>query len=124
EGAPPAAQKKWHLKLGIAAFFLGHLGEAVQHLQQAEGAVAHFYLGRALSSRGEYEEALKAFDKAEKSGYTAGEVNLQRAGIHRQRGDLTHARQLLHRLEELSTHSAEYHFQLASAFLSEGERLN
>src|SRR5438132_5680869 len=38
--------KKWHLKLGIAFFFLGHLGEAVEHLKQAEGALANFYLGR------------------------------------------------------------------------------
>ncbi|HEV3120031.1 MAG TPA: DNA-directed RNA polymerase subunit alpha C-terminal domain-containing protein [Gemmataceae bacterium] len=122
EAAPPASQKKWHLKLGIAAFFLGHLGEAVQHLQQAEGAVAHFYLGRALASRQEYEEALKAFDKAEKSGYTASEVNLQRAGIYRLRGETSQAKTLLNKLQDLGSHSAEYHFQLGSINVSEGER--
>jgi DNA-directed RNA polymerase subunit alpha len=123
EGASGAAAKRWHLKLGIALFFLGHLGESVEHLRQAEGAVANFYLGRGLVSRQEYDEALKAFDRAEKAGYTPPEVNLQRAGIYRQKGDLTQARQVLQRLEELSTHSAEYHFQLASIFLAEGDRL-
>jgi DNA-directed RNA polymerase subunit alpha len=122
EAAPPASAKKWHLKLGIALFFLGHLGESVQHLQQAEGAVAFFYLGRALSSRQEYDEALKAFERAEKAGYTASEVNLQRAGINRLRGDLAQARTLLNKLQDLGSHSAEYHFQLASINLTEGER--
>src|SRR5438309_1172585 len=122
EAAPPAAAKKWHLKLGIAFFFLGHLSDAVEHLKQAEGAVANFYLGRSLASRQDYEEALKAFDKAEKSGYTASEVNLQRAGIQRLRGELGPARTLLNKLQDLGSHSAEYHFQLASVYLAEGER--
>src|SRR5918911_1016428 len=86
ESAPPAAAKRWHLKLGIASFFLGYMGQAAEHLRQAEGALANFYLGRALASRQEYDDALKAFDKAEKLGYTASQVNLQRAGIYRQKG--------------------------------------
>src|SRR6516165_1445332 len=69
ESASGVAAKRWHLKLGIASFFLGHLGDAVENLKQAEGALASFYLGRALLERSEYDEALKAFEKAEKSGY-------------------------------------------------------
>jgi DNA-directed RNA polymerase subunit alpha len=122
EGTTGPAAKRWHLKLGIARFFLGQLGDAVEHLRQAEGALANFYLGRALSSRKDYDEALKAFDRAEKSGYTAGQVNLQRVGIYRQMGDLSKARTVLTKLEELGSHNAEYHFQLASINLTEGER--
>src|SRR5262249_16269044 len=122
EAASGAAAKRWHLKLGITQFFLGHLGEAIEHLKHAEGALASFYGGRPRAPRQEYDEALKACEKAEKSGYPANQVNLQRAGIYRQRGDLTHARQALGKLEEMSSHSAEYHFQLASVYLSEGER--
>src|SRR3954451_15904206 len=48
EAASGPAVKRWHLKIGIASFFLGHLGEAVEHLKQGEGALANFYLGRAL----------------------------------------------------------------------------
>src|SRR5438876_1685961 len=117
---PPA--KRWHLKLGIATFFLGHLGEAVEHLKQAEGALANFYLGRALADRLEYDEAIKAFDRAEKTGYTASQVHLQKAGILRQKGELAQARAVLSKLEDQATHSAEYHFQLASCFLFEGDR--
>src|SRR5947209_7982686 len=86
--ATGTAAKRWHLKLGIARFFLGHLGDAIEHLKQAEGALANFYLGRALTSRHDFDEALKAFDRAEKAGYTASQVNLQRAGIYRQKGDM------------------------------------
>jgi DNA-directed RNA polymerase subunit alpha len=123
ETASGATAKKWHLKLGIARFFLGHLGDAVEHLRQAEGALAGFYLGRALASRQEHDEALKAFDRAEKSGYTANQVDLQRVGIYRQKGDVTHARSLLNKLEkDLGSHNAEYHFQLACLHLAQGER--
>src|SRR5947209_14656186 len=122
EAASGAQAKRWHLKLGIVLFFLGHLSEAVDHLKQAEGALAGFFLGRALTERHEFDEALKAFDKAEKAGYTASQVQLQRAGIYRQSGNLAQARSVLHKLEDQASHSAEYHFQLASCFLTEGER--
>jgi DNA-directed RNA polymerase subunit alpha len=122
ESATGTAAKRWHLKLGIALFFLGHLGEAVEHLKQAEGALASFYLGRALGERQEFDEALKAFERAEKSGYTASQVQLQRVGIYRQQGDVPQARGVLKKLEDQASHSAEYHFQLASCFLAEGER--
>src|SRR5437868_939867 len=74
EAAQGPAAKKWHLKLGIAQYFLGHLGDAVDQLRQAESALANFYLGRALVSRHDYDEALKAFERSEKAGYTAGQV--------------------------------------------------
>ncbi|HLJ97792.1 MAG TPA: DNA-directed RNA polymerase subunit alpha C-terminal domain-containing protein [Gemmataceae bacterium] len=122
ETATGAAAKRWHLKLGIAQFFLGYMAEAAEHLQQAEGALANFYLGRVLTARQQYDDALKAFDRAEKAGYTASQVNLQRVGIYRQKGDVAQARTVLSKLEDLSSHNAEYHFQLASALLSEGER--
>jgi DNA-directed RNA polymerase subunit alpha len=122
EAVTGAAAKRWQLKLGISLFFLGYLSEAIEHLKQAEGALANFYLGRALADRLEYDEAIKAFDRAEKSGYTASQVQLQKAGILRQKGELAQARSLLTKLEDQATHSAEYHFQLASCHLTEGDR--
>src|SRR5260370_8815490 len=122
EAATGAQGKRWNLKLGIALFFLGYTAEAVEHLRQAEGSLANFYLGRALVSRQEYDEAAKAFEKAEKLGYTPSQVQLQRAGIFRQKGDLARARALLAKLEEQSSHNAEYHYQVGSCFLDEGDR--
>jgi DNA-directed RNA polymerase subunit alpha len=123
EAASGAPAKRWHLKLGIALFFLGHLNEATEHLRQAEGALAYFYLGRALVERHEFDDALKAFEKAEKAGYTSSQVQLQRAGIHRQKGELAEARAILNKMSDQATHNAEYHFQLASLALAEGERM-
>ena len=122
EASSGAQAKKWHLKLGIASYFLGYTREAAEHLRQAEGALANFYLGRALASLQEFDESLKAFDKAEKAGYTASQVQLQKAGVHRQKGDLAQARSVLNKLEELASHSSEYHFQVASCYLQQGER--
>src|SRR5438132_5330835 len=122
ESASGAQAKRWHLKLGIASFFLGHLNDAVEHLKQGEGALANFYLGRALLERSDFDEALKAFDKAEKAGYTASQVQLQRAGIYRNQGDIPHARQLLHKMGDQASHNAEFHFQTACCLLSEGDR--
>jgi DNA-directed RNA polymerase subunit alpha len=122
EGSSGAAAKKWHLKLGIALYFLGHVADAAEHLRQAEGALANFYLGKTLVSRHEFDEALKAFERAEKAGYTASQVNLQRAGIYRHKGEVGQARAVLNKMQDQASHSAEYHFQLASCFLAEGER--
>jgi DNA-directed RNA polymerase subunit alpha len=124
EAASGAAAKRWQLKLGIANYFLGYLALAVEHLKQSEGALANFYLGKALLERQDLDEALKAFEKAEKSGYTASQVQLQRAGILRHKGEVTQARNLLNKLEDQASHNAEYHYQLASLLLLEGQRLN
>src|SRR5262249_45565146 len=123
EGATGVAAKRWHLKLGIAEFFLGHLGEAITQLKQSEGALANFYLGRALVERHDYDEALKSFDKAEKAGYTASQVQLQRAGIYCQKGEIAQARAVLHKMADQATHNAEFHFQTACCLLAEGDRL-
>ena len=107
ESAQGAAAKKWHLKIGVASYFLGHTGDAVEHLRHAEGALANFLLGRALASQQDFDDAIKAFEKAEKSGYNASQVQLQRASIYRQRGDLDKARTLLEKLGDLGSHNAE-----------------
>jgi DNA-directed RNA polymerase subunit alpha len=122
ESATGTQAKRIHLKAGIAQYFLGHLGQAIEHLKQAEGALANYYLGKALVERHDFDEALKAFERAEKSGYTASQVQLERAGIYRQKGELNQARTILRKLEDQASHSAEYHFQLASCNLSEGDR--
>jgi DNA-directed RNA polymerase subunit alpha len=116
--------KKLHLKLGIAYYFLGYMEKAAENLRQADTALGAYYLGRALAARQEYDEALKAFDKAEKLGYTASTVRLQKAGIHLRKHDAGKARDILNdaKKEGLESHSAEYHFQSAGLLQSEGDR--
>jgi DNA-directed RNA polymerase subunit alpha len=116
--------KKLHLKLGIAYYFLGYMEKAAEHLRHADTALGAFYLGRALAARQEYDESLKAFEKAEKLGYTASTVRLQKAGIYQRKGDTAKARDVLgeSRKEGLESHSAEYHFQLAGVLQAEGDQ--
>jgi len=119
ETATPVTVKRWHLKLGIASFFLGYTLQAIEHLRQADSALANFYLGRALISRQDYDEAMKAFERAEKSGYNASQVQLQRAGIYRLKGEPEQARALLVKLEDQSKHNPEYHYQQAMLSLAD-----
>src|SRR5260370_11899837 len=100
ETATGTAAKRRQLKLGISLFFLGHLSEAIEHLKLSEGALANFYLVRALADRLEYDEAIKAFERAEKAGYTASQVQLQKPGILRHMGGLTQALGLVTRLSD------------------------
>jgi DNA-directed RNA polymerase subunit alpha len=123
ESAPPALAKKLHLKLGITNYFLGHMGDAVTHLKEVEAPLGYFYLGKSLVNRHQYDDALKAFDRAEKAGYSAPQVQLQRAGIHRNKGELKEARHILGKLEELSKYSAEFHYQVAGVAQAEGDKV-
>ena len=122
ENAPPSITKKLHLKLGIVNYFLGIMAAAVEHLKQVEAPLGFFFLGRALINRQQYDEALKALEKAEKVGYAAPQVQLQRAGVYRLKGEIKEARQTLAKLQDQASYSAEYHFQLAGCMQVEGDK--
>lgn len=115
------AQKKIHLKMGVAQFYLGHMDKAVEHLKQSDGPLAAFFLGRAYAARQEFDDAIKAFDKAEKSGYAAQQVQLQRAGVLRQQGHNTEARAILTKVKDMATHNAEFHYQEGGLAEAEGD---
>jgi len=122
ETTPAPGQKKYQLKLGIALYFMGHTSEAIENLIYGESSLAFFYLGKAYLSTKNIEEASKAFDKAEKLGYNINQVQLQRIDLLRQKENLKEAKATLVKLEELASHSAEFHFQKAGIFLDEGEK--
>ena len=119
--APPPQQKKIHLKLGIAHYFLGHMASAVENLHKSEGPLASFYLGLAHVNRHEYAEALAAFEKAEKSGYSAQQVHLQKAGVLRLQNHLGEAKTILHKLKDAAAHNAEYYYQEGGIAEAEGD---
>lgn len=123
ETCNPEQQKKLHLKLGLSYFFLGHPKQAAEQLRQVDSALANFYLGRALISRKEYSDALVAFTAAEKAGYTASQVQLQKVAVHRESGHLKEAHAGIVKLAEMASHSAEYHFQRGGLALAEGHKV-
>ena len=120
--ADPAKQKKLHLKLGVVQFFLGHMGQAVEQLKQSDGPLAAFFLGRAHAQRGEYADALAAFERAEKSGYAAQQVQLQRVGVLRQQKQTGEAKQILAKLKDMAAHNAEFHYQDGGIAEAEGDK--
>lgn len=114
-------QKKLHLKLGVVHFFLGHTNQAVDHLKQSDGPLAAFFLGRALALRGDHDEALKAFEKAEKTGFAAQSVQLQRAGVLRALGEVHQAKAILHKYKDMAAHNSEFHYQDGAVAEAEGD---
>lgn len=120
ETSRPELVKKLHLKIGLSLFFLGHPSQAIEHLHKAESTLANFYLGRALLGRKNYDEALAAFDRAEKGGYTASQVQLQKVAVLRASGNVKDAQAGLTKLAEMASHSAEFHFQKGCLAITEG----
>ncbi len=127
-------QKKIHLKLGIANYFLGHIRTAIENLNKSEGTLASFWLGqahlylgqaRAYAEDGDttdhYDAALKAFDKAEKTGYAPQLVQLQKASILRLQGHLGEAKTILTKLKDAAAHNPEYYFQEGGMAEAEGD---
>ena len=116
EASTGAAAENWHLKLGIASFFLGYTTEAVEHLRQAEGSLASFYLGRALAcarttTRPPRRSRRPRSPATRQPGAAAARRHLPPEGRH------SPGPRLLAKLEEQGSHNAEYHFQLGSCFL-------
>jgi DNA-directed RNA polymerase subunit alpha len=114
-------QKKLQLKLGVVNFYLGHMDAAVESLLQSEGPLAAFFLGRAYTHQHDYDAALKAFEKAEKNGYAAQQVQLQRAGLLRLQGHPSEAKAILAKVRDMAAHNAEYHYQEGGLAESEGD---
>jgi DNA-directed RNA polymerase subunit alpha len=130
-------QKKIHLKLGVANYYLGHVRSAVDLLKQADGPLAAFFLGQAHVALGQarpyaegeaaadtvdhYDAAVKAFDRAEKAGYAPQSVQLQRAGVLRLQGHLGEAKAILTKLKDAAAHNPEYYFQEGALAEAEGD---
>ena len=115
-------QKKLQLKLGVVHFYQGNMTAAVESLKASEGPLAAFFLGRAYTHQHEYDDALKAFDKAEKSGYAAQQVQLQRAGVLRQQGATGEVKTILGKIRDMAAHNAEYHYQEGALAEAEGDK--
>jgi DNA-directed RNA polymerase subunit alpha len=130
-------QKKIHLKLGVANYFLGHVRAAVEHLKQADGPLAAFWLGQAHVALGQarafaegdaandttdhYAAAVQAFEKAEKAGYAPQSVQLQRAGVLRLQGHIGEAKTILAKIKDAAAHNPEYYYQEGAIAEAEGD---
>ena len=122
EGTGGAAAKKWHLKLGIAQFFLGHTADAAENLRQSEGALAGFYLAgrwcRCTSwmrpSRRSTRRKRPATPRARYS--FSGPASIAKGASCKRPIPSSRSSR------SSQAHNSEYHFQLGACDLAEGNK--
>ena len=108
EGLTPAASAR----LGVCYYLLGKYKLAIETLNNADGgALTHFFLGRAYLSLDQFDNALRAYESAEKAGYNRDEVALAKAEALRYTGDPAAALQVLDALSGAVEQTAEYLYQ-------------
>ena len=100
------------VRLGVAYYLLGHYDSALVSLRKGDGgALALFYIARALFALGQYAEALKNYDAAQKTGYSADECTLGRAEVYRYQNKSEEAWKQLDELHGAVEQTAEYLYQ-------------
>jgi DNA-directed RNA polymerase subunit alpha len=108
-------------RLGVCLFILGRYYRAIEVLRQADGgALAYYYLGKALFAREEYEAAIEAYQNAERAGYDMGDCVLARAEAHRYACRPREALELLDQLSGAIEQTAEYLAQRAATVAALG----
>lgn len=111
-----------HLRLGVADVLMGRYAAGLEHLQNAgDNGLAHYYQGLACESLQQWEEAGTAFIAAGKAGYEPKRSELHRVGALRRSGQHEKARKQLETLTTLKGSSGEYHFQLGSFHVLDGD---
>jgi len=113
------------VRLGVCLYLLGRHYAAIEALEQGDGGpLAHFYLARSHFARGEYDQAIASYDKAEKAGYDAGQCTLGRAEALRYAGNARKSLKVLDDLSGAVEQTAEYLAQRAATVAALGENPN
>ncbi|TWT86184.1 DNA-directed RNA polymerase subunit alpha [Pseudobythopirellula maris] len=108
-------------KLGVCLHLVGRYSEAIEVLSHADGgALTHFYLGRANLSLDKYEEALTAYESAERAGYDKGIVALAKAEAKRYMGDAEGSLAILDNLSGAVEQTADYLYQRSATVQAMG----
>ena len=104
------------VRLGIAYYLLGHYDSAVVFLRKGDGgALALFYIAKAQFALGQYTDALKSFDAAQKAGYSADDCTLGRAEVYRYQNKPEEGLKQLDKLHGAVEQTAEYLYQRGAA---------
>lgn len=99
-------------RLGVCQYLLGRYQNAIETLQNADGgALTHFYLGKSHLALEQYNEALAAYDSAERAGYNRDDVILVKAEAQCYLGNPEAALGLLDSLSGAVEQTAEYLYQ-------------
>lgn len=109
------------VRLGVCYYLLGRYESATNTLSNADGgALAHFYLGRSLFAREEYERAIEYYNSAKGAGYDNGQCTLAIAESMRASGRKEEAMRLLDELFGPIEQTAEYLYQRGATVAAVG----
>ncbi len=121
EALTPAARTK----MGVCQFLLGRFRNSLATLQAADGgALALFYQARCRFELGQYEEAISAYEQAQKSGYNEDQCKIGIAESHRYAGRIDEAMNLLDNIFGPSEQTADYMYQRAATVAAVGGRMD
>ncbi|OHB77036.1 MAG: RNA polymerase subunit alpha domain protein [Planctomycetes bacterium RBG_16_64_10] len=114
------------VRLGVCYYLLGRQDEAIATLRASDGgALAHYYLAKSYTIKGDYQAALAAYDAAAKAGYDYGDqCTLGRAETLRCGGDPRAALALLDGLSGPVEQTAECLYQRAATVAAIGGHPN
>lgn len=108
ETRTPAASAR----LGVCEYLVGRYSDAITTLTSADGgALTHFFLGRAHLALDHYDQALTAYESAERAGYNKDDVALAKAEALRYLGRHEEALKTLDDLSGAVEQTAEYLYQ-------------
>ena len=110
------------LAAGIGAYLVGLHHEAVDCLSQIkDNGLASFYLANAQIGLGQFDEAIKSFDRAIKGGYDPVQSTLLKAGAVRAAGRVDEAEELLRSVAREGATRAEYSYQYGCIYSDRGD---
>lgn len=121
DGAPKESDRDL-AAAGISAYLLAKHEDAISHLGRVKkNGWSDYYRGRALQALSRFEEALAAFQDAEKNGFDAIESVLAQAGAIRLMGRVEEAEKLLRVHSRNAVSRAEYSYQMGCILADRGD---
>ncbi|MGI6401930.1 MAG: DNA-directed RNA polymerase subunit alpha C-terminal domain-containing protein [Thermoguttaceae bacterium] len=104
----PAAR----VKLGVCMFLIGNYDAAYASLKKGDGgALVQYYFAKLHSARGEYDEAIQAYNTAQTAGYNSDDCVLGRAEVYRKAEKIEESLNELNSLSGAVEQTAEYLYQ-------------
>lgn len=109
------------VRLGVCLFILGRFSRAIDVLRKGDGgALAWFYIAKALFAQAKYEEAAQSYQTAKQAGYNGDDCALGRAEALRYSGKPQESLAILDGLSGAIEQTAEYLYQRASTVAALG----
>jgi len=113
------------VRLGVCQYLLGRYRRAIESLKKGDGgAMAKFYLGKALFADEQYDLACEYYAAAKQAGYNSDDCALAQAEALRYGGKPNQALRLLDSLSGAVEQTAEYLYQRGATVAALGENPN